>query len=362
MADAPTRTEPATPARREAARRDGAIVVSPEIAPVAVLCLVLGIGTWGAPVLVHRTGAMLVEWLAAAGPIAAGDGPLGPLGWRTAASLAGALAPFFLAVALVGIGAVVAQTGFRLRPALAAPDPARITFAAGWKRLVSVDGVATLAKALAKIALVLGVGWRVLGSVGGGALDASALPVEGTLALAGSGLRELGVAVAAVLVVVAGADHAWARWRHERRLMMSRHELREEQREREGDPRVRGRFRRAHRDVARHRMLAEVVRADVVVADPARVAVALRYRADESSAARVLAKGAGELAGRITDAARAGGVPIVERRTLAATLDRTVPLGSDIPQPLYRAVAEVLAHVHASRGGRAVEGMPGEGA
>jgi flagellar biosynthetic protein FlhB len=348
MADAVTRTEPATPTRREAARRDGVVVVSAEIAPVAVLGLVLGIGTWGAPVLVHRTGAMLVDWLAAVGPTAADDAPLGPLAWRTAVSLAGALVPFFVAVALVGMGAVVAQAGFRLRPALAAPDPARVTLAAGWQRLVSVDGVATLAKALAKIALVVGVGWRVLVGVGGDALGASAMPVEGTLALAGSGLRTLGLAVAAVLVVVAGADHAWARWRHERRLKMSRHELREEQREREGDPRLRGRFRRAHRDVARRRMLAEVVRADVVVADPARVAVALRYRADESSAARVLAKGAGELARRITDAARAGGVPIVERRTLAGTLDRTVPLGSEIPRPLYRAVAEVLAHVHAS--------------
>jgi flagellar biosynthetic protein FlhB len=349
MADAVTRTEPATPKRRADARRHGQVVVSPAIAPVAVLLAVLVLATWGAPVLLHRTSALVAEWLAAAGPIAAGNQSLAPLASRAAGSLAGVLAPFLLAVAAVGLGAGAAQVGWHPNPARVLPDPTRIGLAAGWKRLASVEGTATLVRALVTIVLVATVGGRMLAHVGGTALGASALPVEGVLALAGSGLREVALVLVGVLAVVAAADHGWARWRHAERLRMSRHELREERKQSEGDPSIRARFRRAHRAIAGRRMLDEVARADVVLASPAHVAVALRYRADESGAARVLAKGAGDVAERIAAAARAAGVPVVERRALARALVRAVPIGSDIPRSFYPGVAEVLAHVHVLR-------------
>src|SRR5204863_1972367 len=110
------------------------------------------------------------------------------------------------------------------------------------------------------------------------------------------------------------------------------------------------RFRGAHREIARRRMLTEVKRADVVLTNPVHVAVALRYRAGEATAPQVLAKGAGELAQKIKDAARAAGVPIVERRALARALFKSVQLGAEIPPALYRAVAEILAYVYSLRG------------
>jgi flagellar biosynthesis protein FlhB len=355
MADAATRTERATPKRREEARRHGQVVVSPEISPVAVLCFVLAIAAWGAPMLLDRTSAVLVEWLAAAGPTAAHDDPIGPLAWRAVATLGGVLGPFFLAIAVVGIGAVVAQVGWHPSPELIAPDPRRIGLTAGAKRLFSLQGVASLVKAIVKIALVAGVGWHVVVDVGGRALAASTMPIEGVLGLAGSGLRELGLVMAAALVAVGAGDYAWARWRHEQSLKMSRYELREELKQSEGDPQVRMRFRRAHREIAKRRMLTEVARADVVLTNPVHVAVALRYRPEESAAPRVVAKGADALAAKIKDAARAAGVPIVERRALARALYRAVQVGADIPPHLYRAVAEILAYIYSLRGNSPVE-------
>ena len=131
---------------------------------------------------------------------------------------------------------------------------------------------------------------------------------------------------------------------------MTRQEVREEQKESEGDPQVRQRFRRAHREIARRRMLAEVPRADVVLTNPTHVAVALRYRPGEMAAPLVLAKGAGELAQKIKDAARQAGIPIIERRALARALFRSVKLGAEIPPALYRAIAEILAYVYSLRG------------
>lgn len=350
MADAATRTERATPKRRDEARRHGQVVVSPEISPVAVLCLVLAVAAWGAPLLIDQTKVILVEWLAAAGPAAVNDDPVTPLAWRAVAGLGGVLGPFFLGIAVVGIGAVVAQVGWHPSPELVAPDPSRIGFAAGFKRLFSLQGVAGLVKAVVKIGLVAAVGWQVVVDVGGDALAASTMPVESILALAGGGLRELGMVMAAALVVVGAGDYAWARWRHEQSLKMSRHELREELKQSEGDPQVRMRFRRAHREIAKRRMLSEVALADVVLTNPVHVAVALRYRAEESAAPRVVAKGADELAAKIKEAARAAGVPIVERRALARALYRAVQIGGDIPPHLYRAVAEILAYIYSLRG------------
>ena len=104
-------------------------------------------------------------------------------------------------------------------------------------------------------------------------------------------------------------------------------------------------------------MLAEVKRADVVLTNPVHYAIALRYRPEEMVAPQVIAKGAGELAQKIKDAARSAGVPIVERRALARALYRSVKVGAEIPPALYRAVAEILAYIYSLRGAPA-EGRP----
>jgi flagellar biosynthetic protein FlhB len=349
MADPTARTEPATPARRDEARRHGDVAASPAIAPAAVACTALGLGVVGAPVLMQRLRAMLVDWLAAAGPTAIADGPVSPLAWRTAHALAGVLAPFFVLVALVAFGVTVAQVG--LRPRALRADATRLT--AGWRRLWSADGLARLVKVVVELVLVLGVGWLVMRHVGAGALDAAAMPIDGVLALAAEAGRALGLAIGAVLIAVAAADYAWARWRRERRLAMSREELREESKRRDGAPHVRARLRRAHRAIAGRSMPADVAGADVVLASPAEVAVALRYRADEGRAPRVLSVGAGLRADGIAAAARTAGVPIVVRPELARTIARAVPSGGEIPPACYPAVADVLALLAASTAGEA---------
>jgi flagellar biosynthetic protein FlhB len=155
--------------------------------------------------------------------------------------------------------------------------------------------------------------------------------------------------MALALGALGALDFLWQRWRHEQSLKMSRHEVKEEQKQAEGDPQIKMRFKRAHREVAKRRMLAEVKRADVVLTNPIHVAVALRYRAQEMGAPRVVAKGAGELAAKIKDEARQAGVPIVERRALARALFKSVALGAEIPPALYRAVAEILAYIYSLR-------------
>jgi flagellar biosynthetic protein FlhB len=354
--DAAERSERATPKRREEARKRGQVPISSEVSPVAVLLVALVVTTWGAPAMLAQSRLVLRGWLAAAGPTAAHGDAVWPMVAHALYQLLGVLAPFFLATAVVAGIAMVAQVGWQMNPSLLAPDLGRMSPAQGLKRIFSVGGAANLLKALLKIAVVLGLAWHVLKDVSADAVAAPLMSVEALLAFTGYGLRRLILTMALALAALGAADYFWQRRQHEQNLKMSRQEVKEESRETEGDPQTRARFRRAHREIAGRRMLAEVKRADVILTNPVHYAIALRYRAAEMVAPQVIAKGAGELAQKIKEAARSAGVPIVERRALARALYRSVKVGQEIPPALYRAVAEILAYIYSLRGAPAEGG------
>ena len=355
MADDAERTEAPTSKRREDSRKKGQVVLSPEVSPVVVLCTVLMVASSGLPVLLARSRVILRTWLAAIGPLAAHDDSSWALLTRTLLDLLGTLAPFFLMAAAAGTGAVIAQVGWRVTPELALPKFERLSPANGWKRLFSPASVVNLVKGIVKIGLVGLVAYGVIHAAAPVLIGAAGLHVDDILALGGQTIRKLLIRIVSVLAVLAAFDWLWQRHRHEKSLKMSRHEVKEESKASEGDPQTRMRFKRAHRELSKRRMLAEVPKADVVLTNPIHFAVALRYRPAEGGAPRVVAKGAGELAAKIKEAARKAGVPIVERRALARALYRTVEIGSEIPPTLYRAVAEILAFIFSLRGAPAVE-------
>jgi flagellar biosynthetic protein FlhB len=349
MADSFERTERATEKRRGEARRRGQIAVSSEVSPVAVLLAALALAAWGAPLVLDRSRLVLSSWLASVGPAAIHDDAAWPPIAGALLQIGTVLAPFFLTIAAVGAGAMIAQVGWSMNPELLAPDPGRVSVAKGAKRIFSANGAVNLVKAVVKILVVLGVAYRVLLRTGLDGIAAPGMSLDTILAFTGLGLRRLFLAMALALGALGVADYLWQRWRHEQGLKMTRQEVKEEHKETEGNPQVKLRFRRAHREIARRRMLADVRGADVVLTNPVHVAVALRYRAAEMTAPQVVAKGAGELAQRIKDAARSAGIPIVERRALARALFKSVAVGAEIPPALYRAVAEILAYIYSVR-------------
>jgi flagellar biosynthetic protein FlhB len=144
-------------------------------------------------------------------------------------------------------------------------------------------------------------------------------------------------------------DYAFQRWQYEKSLRMTFQEVKEEQKESEGDPQIKARIRSIMRAMARKRMMAEVPKADVVVTNPTHVAVALCYRRQDMPAPMVIAKGAGYVAQRIKAIAQEHQIPLVENRPVAQSLFKTVEIGHTIPEALYKAVAEILAYVYRLR-------------
>lgn len=149
-----------------------------------------------------------------------------------------------------------------------------------------------------------------------------------------------------VLIIMAVMDYVYQRWEYERSLKMSRQEIKDEYKHSEGDPIVKARIKRLQREMARKRMMASVPKADVVITNPTHVAVALRYDQSSMIAPVVVAKGAGFVAEKIKEIAKASNVPVVENKPMARVLYKMVDVNKVIPENLYRAVAEILAYVY----------------
>jgi len=218
--------------------------------------------------------------------------------------------------------------------------------------MFSMNGAVELTKAFAKFGLLALVAALVLWRQSGAILSLSAEPVPVAIAHAASLTGTALLALAATLALIAGVDVPWQLWRYTQQLRMTREQVREEMKESEGSPEVKGRIRKIQSERARRRMMREVPKADVVVVNPTHFAVALRYDEQRMRAPIVVAKGQDLIAARIREIAEEHRVPIFEAPPLARALHRHVEIGAEIPASLYVAVAQVLTYLAQLRAAR----------
>jgi flagellar biosynthetic protein FlhB len=230
-----------------------------------------------------------------------------------------------------------------------APDFTRLNPIKGLANMVSANGLAELAKTIFKIVLVGGTAaWLMARDAASLVAPLAQSPREG-YAFAGALVTRDFVFLAATMMLIAAADVPLQLWRHAKSLRMSKAEAKREQKENDGDPRVKGKIRARQREMARRRMMSAVPKADVVITNPTHYAVALSYNGDSMRAPRVVAKGSDEVAARIREIAAEHGVPLLEAPPLARALYAHAELEEDIPAALYNAVAQALAYVYQLR-------------
>jgi flagellar biosynthetic protein FlhB len=340
--DPADRSEAATPRRIERAREQGQVALSREATGFAALLF----GSIAAMVALPTLGLDLLKAMRASleGAHELGIAEAGAVVATLAAWL---VAPVAAAVAIGAVAATLLQTRGTVSARPLAPRLEKLSPMAGLKRLFGTEGLAEFVRSLLKLALVGAVLWHAIG-------DPAALKET----LHGNAGETLGTAWAYVLRLTAAAliafagiavlDLLWTRFNHLRTLRMSRQELREEQKDSEGDPHIKARRRQLRESRARNRMMAEVPRAAVVVTNPTHYAIALAYAGGEA-APKVVAKGVDELAARIRAAAEQAAVPLVSNPPLARALHK-LELGAEIPAQHYQAVAEIIAFVWKRRG------------
>jgi flagellar biosynthesis protein FlhB len=341
--------EPATAYKLEKARERGQIARSAELTFAAVLL--------AAVACVYGLGARTLSGLSAvvgnALSLAQRAQTEASISWLLAtlakeALLAAAPLVFVLWLAAAAVSAIQARGVFSAEPLK--PDFARLNPATGLKRLFKLRSLFDLARAGLKIA-VLGFAMTVWMRASWPALLALSMLPTRELARAATALFASALTVMALLVVLfALLDWAFNRWEFMRNMRMSTREIKDEHKEREGDPRIRARLRELRLEwLKRARQLAQVRNADVLLTNPTHYAVALRYQQEEMPAPMIVARGAGELASRMRKEAGRHRVPIVENAPLARALFALGEAGSHVPQEHFEGVAKVLRWVYANR-------------
>jgi flagellar biosynthetic protein FlhB len=293
-----------------------------------------------APSTVHGLTTRLSIFLARAHSLSPSMGVIRLAGeaWVMAA------APLLLAAMVAGVAVVLLQTRFLLSARGLRPDFSRVSPKAGLGRILSPESAIEAGKSLAKVAVLGIVLWRVLLADLPGLLAAPFGEPSQILGRAAGPVLHILFVVLAAQAAIAAADYFWVTLRHNRSLRMSRHDILEEQKESEGDPRLRARLRQIRMARSRKRMLTAVRKATVVITNPTHYAVALAYDRAKHGAPRVVAKGVDFLAARIREEAEANRVPVVANPPLARALYR-VEVDADIPAEHYQAVAEIIAYV-----------------
>jgi flagellar biosynthetic protein FlhB len=338
------KTEKPTPKKIRDSRKEGSFPRTPD----AATWVGIAAGAALVPKSVSLTADQLDQILAMLPIVAADPTPvraLQVLNMLPKAVLIGA-APVCLAAMLGALLATVAQGVYPSAKVLK-PKFSRMNPQEGVKRMFGGKAVWEAVKALLKViviaVVVILVGRHLIPELAA----AGTLPLPTTVARASNGLETMIWSAAIAGLALAFADYAYQKRTVTKQLMMSPKDIRDENKQSEGDPMMKGAIRQKQMQMSRNRMMAQVAEADVVLVNPTHLAIALRYQPGKG-APRVVAKGAGAVALKIREIARENRIPVVEDKPLARTIYRVCELDEEIPAELYMAVAQILAFVMAA--------------
>lgn len=343
------KTEQPTPKRLEKARQKGNVPQSQELASAVTLIVLVVMVALMAPALLKWFVMQMEEGFSCKESVFANSGSFINFINTKIVETVSVIWPILAVLFAGAIAAGVSVSGFNFAPSAIELKTSAINPSAGLSKLFDAKSLVRLLTSILKLFFVSLIVWLYLQS----RLDAFANLRWAWSAelMAGIGKIILGLMIRVViaLLVIAVAETFYQKWKYIQDLKMTRQEVKQERKDLEGSPEVKGRIRKIQIEMAMRRMLQEVPKASVVLVNPTEVAVALRYEAKTMDAPIVVAKGADHLAEKIREIARAYGVPIVRRPELARTIYATVEPGGIIPESLYVAVAEVLAMIYRLR-------------
>ena len=260
--------------------------------------------------------------------------------------------PFMLAVVVAGIVANIVQIGFLFTPEPFSPKLSKFNPVKGIKKLFSLKSFVELVKSLIKITFVGGIAYLTITTELKTIPTLMQMDIKDIISFIGITSFKICLYVSVALIIMAVLDYAYQKYEHTKSLKMTKQEVKDENKQTEGDPRVKARIRSIQIEMSRRRMMESVPEADVVITNPTHLAIALKFDSEKMIAPKIVAKGAGKIAERIREIAGENHVPIVENKPLARTLFKIAEIGDYIPAELYQAVAEVLAYVYKLKGMR----------
>ena len=257
--------------------------------------------------------------------------------------------PFMAFGFVVTLLVSIVQVGWKVSTKPMKPELSKLNPLNGFKRIFSKDSLFELVKSILKIVIIIYIAYTSIKDNANDLFALYDLGLNQAVALVGTLIINTGIKISIVYLVIGLADFIYQKHKFSEDMKMTKQEVKDEYKNTEGDPQIKGRQRRKMQEVSQKRMMQDVPKADVVITNPTHFAVALKYEAKVSSAPVVLAKGEDYLAQKIKEVARENKIEIVENKPLARMLYHNVDVGAEIPPELYQAVAEVLAAVYKAK-------------
>ncbi|NRD79416.1 flagellar biosynthesis protein FlhB [Bacillus sp. BRMEA1] len=344
------KTEKATPQKRRDARKKGQVAKSPEVSSALTLLLSFSFLLIGGKNLVAGCFNIFIHCFQ------------DYLRWDVTIKntqvlykellieSAQLIAPFFAIVVAAGLIANFAQVGFMINPEGLKMKFSKINPLQGAKNIFSFRTVVELIKSILKISVTSTVVFLIIWNQRGQLVSLGEKNIWDTASFIGSLILQIGVSASGCLIVLAAADYFYQKFEYEKKLRMSKQEIKEEFKKMEGDPHIKGKRKAKQRELAMKRMMQEVPKADVVITNPTHFAVAIRYDINTMDAPLVIAKGQDHVALKIKEIAKQNKIMTVENRPLARALFASVEIGETIPEELFNAVGEILAYVYYQEG------------
>jgi flagellar biosynthetic protein FlhB len=343
--DSASKTEEPSSRKLQQAHDKGEVVKTPDLAALASLSGAAAVMAMGGGWLSRNLAATMTPFLSSPDSMSFDNN--GGVAIMRAAVMAAAppIGAVILTACAAGVAGNLIQTGFIFSPERLSFDFSKLSPASGFKRIFGLDGFVQFLKSLVKVALTGLLAWWVLNPHMSQLESLAAMDPMAMLLFSADVLRRLVFAVAAFLLIIAGADWFWQRQRFMKRMRMTKEEMKEDFKQSEGDPHIKARQKQLRNERARRRMIQAVPDATVVVMNPTHYAVALKYDAGETPAPLCVAKGMDSLALKIREVAEAHGVPVIEDPPLARALYASVDVDDIIPPAHYEAVAKIIGFI-----------------
>ncbi len=347
--DKSSKTEKPTERRREEFRKKGQIAISKDLVAAATLMLsIMALAFFGQ----FMYAATLGFTRSSLGHLNLKDG-LKILGTKAFWTYWKVVLPVIAGALLAAIGTTMAQTRGTVAWERLAPDPSRFDIVSRLKQMImSKESLARLVKELVKVIIIVWIAYSFIsGNINKIRYLVFMQPAQGLSVFTNLAVG-LVIRLLPAILVIAALDYAWERYLMEEKMMMTKQEVKQEHKEQEGDPHVKGRMKSRMRAMVLNKLIKEVPNSDVVIVNPDHFAVAIKYDALKAPAPYILAKGRGPIALKIRELARKNNVPVMPNPSLARFMYFKVKVGALVPPETYKAVAAILAAVYRLRGGR----------
>lgn len=348
--DDASKTEDPSAKKLEEGRNRGQVAQSRDLSTwVMLLAATLLLGT-ATPSMFSDLTVFMRTFLERAHEMPAGPGGISAILTDTAIASLKACAIFFIILMFAAILGPTMQIGLMFAPDVIKPDLSKISIMKGVKRLFSIKSIVEFVKGLLKMIAIGAVGFTLVAPYLEGIEHSIEIsPMEGLIEMKSLSIRMMtGILIA--LLSIALADFLFQRWEFMKQMRMTKQEVKDEYKQTEGDPYVKGKLKQLRMEKARQRMMQAVPKADVIITNPTHFSIALKYDPEISEAPIVIAKGVDEVAARIREIAKEHDIILYENPPLARTLYDTVDIDDPIPVDLYKAVAEIISFVYRKKG------------